>query len=96
MTDGKTTVAAEGSLTGEALELKVVGASWRRPQVRPCPSGGLPALLGETTASGIDGFDQSVSRIPTGPDGVYRLDLTETRGRAGYPYTVTCHLEVRF
>jgi hypothetical protein len=93
--DGRTTAQVSGTKTDQALELHVMSASWQRPQVEPCPFGRLPGLIGETTASGITEFDQSLSRLERSKDGAYRLDRTKTAG-GPYPYTLEYHIEVRF
>lgn len=99
VTDGRTMAEVEGTLTGELLELRVVSVTWKRPEVEPCPGGGpaeLIGLLGEGTASGIIGFDESLSRLERADDGAYRYDHTETVDGYGYPYTLEYHVVVRF
>lgn len=52
--------------------------------------------MGEGTASGIVGFEESLSRVERADDGAYRYDHTETVDYNGYPYTVEYHVVVRF
>jgi hypothetical protein len=91
---GRTTAEVEGTLTEEALSLTVVGVTWQRPTVDPCPAGGPPGLIGETTASGIEGFEESLSRLERADDGVYRYDHIETIP-AMAPFTVEYHVAIR-
>jgi hypothetical protein len=91
---GRTTAQVEGTRSEDALELRVTSASWVPPTVEPCPSG-QPALIGETTPSGIDGFDESLARLERDGQGVYRYVHTETIP-AGAPYTVEYDVSVRF
>lgn len=94
--DGRTTAQVKGTVTNDALELQVLSASWHQPQVQPCPSGGLPGIIGATIPSGIANFDESLSRLVRGSDGAYHLDRTETNSRGPYhPYTLEYHIVVR-
>jgi hypothetical protein len=93
--EGWTEAEVEGTLTDEELSLRVVSASWRPPSVEPCPQGGTPGLIGETTESGIEGFDESLLLLRGAGDDSYRFDHTETI-EAHSPFTVEYHIEVHF
>jgi hypothetical protein len=88
VTPGTTTAEVEGTLGDGVLELEVVNASWERPTVDPCPGGGMPGLIGETTASGIEGFEESLLRLELADDGSYRFEATETVNVGLAPFTV--------
>jgi hypothetical protein len=94
--DGRTTAEVEGTLVNGVLELHVVDSAWERPTVEPCPGGGMPGLIGETTQSGIEGFEESLFRLELADDGTYRYDATETINAGMAPFTVEYHVVVRF
>jgi hypothetical protein len=94
--EGVTRAEVEGTLTDEALELRVVSATWQPPQVEPCSQGGLPALIGDGIPSGIFGFEESLSRLQLADDGAYRYDFTEEVAVGSAPFTVEYHVVVRF
>ena len=96
VTPGKTTAELEGTLTDDALELQVVDAAWERPVVEPCPAGGLPGLIGETEASGIVFFEESLGRLERDADGVYRYDHVQTIAVGNAPFTVEYEIAVTF
>jgi hypothetical protein len=92
---GQTTAEVEGTLSGGVLQLEVVSAVWDPPTVDPCPGGGMPGLIGETTASGIEGFEESLRRLELADDGSYRYEATETIPAAA-PFTVEYLVVVEF
>ena len=96
VTPGTTTAEVDGTLTDDALELQVVDATWERPVVEPCPAGGMPGLIGETEASGINGFDESLALLAPEGDAVYRFEDVETVPVGNAPFTVEYSIEVTF
>ena len=58
--------------------------------------GGIPGLIGETEASGIYGFDDSLAKLTRGTDGVYRFDHVDTIPLGQAPFTVEYQVTVTF
>lgn len=80
-----------GTRTSERMELVLASESWGPIQITPCPSGGMPGVIG---GGKIYRVDEALSSLTSQDGRVYRFQLETTYPAGEYPFTVTHKVEV--
>ena len=81
-----------GSRTPTRIDLQLIDPSWGPIQITPCPSGGMPGVIG---GGKIYKIEEALKTLTSADGREYRYHAETTYPAGAYPFTVTHDITLR-